>query len=489
MNIAWCLAPASASLPPRRAEPVLGGRHAVAARLGGRPALAPLGISLVALVLAASPCAAQGEAPVASAALSVVAPRTIDRPETPVVIAGARLRRVAGAAIADLRLVRVDPGPPARLRQVPFQVDERTPEGAWALDLGDERRRDSDDRHLDGNDELALRAGDAGARAAPGGPFALEGKAPLDAVELELKDPLTAQTGWLYLLRFEPGQAPPAGTDDRVALEWRGRDLVGWRGDRFRCASAASGTSALDLRELKFAAGEGWGPDVLDRAKLAFAGRYLFLDIARRLDEVRVRPTAWRDGPVRAIVRLVGETYLIWGHWIRTTRCELVVWGDRVELDVEVRLPVALERDAPSDLRLAFDMAPEAGAVRLWSDRNRDPIRGGSRRARELRDVDATWPRWIVVNTQHGSLLGRLRLGPGLGSDRHGLLLLDTPANDPPEDAPGALLQSGWRLDLSGLAAGTYQATTTLQVGPPLELGEESRLLRVEDAPVLVEVR
>lgn len=434
--------------------------------------------ALVAL-LAAAPAGAQAPAAPAS---------TLDRPEAGVVLAGAKLKPLHGAAIDALRLARVGA---AGLEPVPFQVDERAPDGGLCFDGGDERRSDADDRHLDSNDELVLRASDAGPRLAPGAATKLGGLTPAQTVELELVDPRGGGRGWLYLLRFD-GLVPDGSAEDRIVLDWRGRDLLGWRGDRAHVVAGPSGTNALDLRELRFVAGKGKepGPDVLDRAKLALRARYLFLDVQRRLDEVRARPVAWRDGPVRATARLVGETYLIWGHWVKLgPRSLLTLWGDRVELLLEAQLPVALEADAPSELDLALDFSPAAGGVAAWTDRNGKAIRGGSSRARDLKGVDAARPEWVCVTAPSGSILARLTLGPGLARASHRLLLVDSPVADAPEDAPGSLCQVGWRLDLTGLAAGSYELKLVLQLGPPLEPGQEAKLLAADDAPLQVEVR
>lgn len=430
------------------------------------------GLLLAALLALAPRAAAQVEAE----------PLTLERKEGAVVVAGERLTAMLQAPIDQLRLYAAKRG---ELRPIPYQVDERTPEGGYAFDGGEERRSDSDDGHLDGNDELVFMARHAGGRLAPGAP-PLEGEVARQVIQVTTPD--RDQSGWVYLLRFEG--APPARADaDLVSLTWSGPELTGWTGERARVVTAPSGTSFLDWRELHFGRpGGGFGPDVIDRAKLTFKARYLFLDIARREDEVRSHVAGFIDGPVRVVARLTAETYLIWSHWLRTTpKSQVTLYEDRVELDLEARLPVALEPDAKSELRLALDFSPDAGDLTLWTDLQRRPFRPGRVSGRDRRESPGT-PAWICVSGPEGSLLLRLDPGPALARVPRTMVLADDPLPDPPEDVPGSLLCAGYSLDLTGLVPATYRLRVVVQLGPPLQPGGEQTLLAPDAAPLRAEV-
>lgn len=407
-------------------------------------------------------------------------PCTLDRQQGAVVVAGERLADVLGAPIERLRLFAARDGV---LRPIPFQVDERTPEGGYAFDGGEERRSDSDDRQLDPNDELVFMARDAGARLAAGDPLPGESA----RVVLALTTPDRDQSGWVYLLRFQQA-APPPSDRDLVSLTWDGPEVTGWAGERALVGCAPGGTSVLDWRELRFARpGGGYGVDVIDRAKLSFKARYLFLDLARREDEVRSHFAGFIDGPVRVVARVTAETYLIWGHWVRTTpRSQLVIYDDRLELDLEVRLPVALEPDSRSELHVALDFSPDAGDLALWTDQLRRPVRPG--RVSRGKEGPTEPPAWICVTSPGGALLMRLDAGPNLSHAPRTLHLEDGPIPDPPEDAPGSRLCAGFAFDLTGLVPATYRARLTLQLGPPLQPGGEARLLAPDFSPLRVEV-
>lgn len=410
-------------------------------------------------------------------------PPTLDRSAGAVVVEGARLEAALGAPIEQLRLFSLQRG---ALRPIPFQIDERTSQGGYAFDGGEERRSDTDDAHLDPNDELVFMARHVGGRLGAGW-TPLEGERARLAVHVSAPD--RDRHGWVYLVRFE-GAPPPLAAEDLVSLTWSGPDVTGWSGTRARVISAPSGAGFLDWRELRFARpGGGWGPDVIDRLKLSFKARYLFLDLARREDEVRSHLAGFIDGPVRVVARVTAETYLIWGHWIRTTpRSQVVIYEDRVELELEARVPVALEPDARSELRVAFDFAPAAVDLGVWTDQLPRALRPGRTTAADRRDAAPTTPAWVCASSADGSLLLRLDPGPALSRAPRALHLADDPVPDPPEDVPGSHLSAGYVLDLTGLMPATYRVRIVLQLGPPAQPGSEGQLLAPDASPLRVDV-
>jgi len=405
---------------------------------------------------------------------------TLKRGESPVIVEGKALKPVLGKGKESLRLYAWREGAAVA---IPYQIDERTPAGAFAFPEGDERRSDTDDGRFDNNDELVFMARDVGDRAPPQA-FAL-GQS--QTTELVVRDP--KGRGWVYLLHF--AKAPPPRAKRRyVDLDRRGPRLVGWTGDRVQVVTGGAPAHFLDLRQLRFArARGGFGPDLLDRAKLDLRLGYLFLDVRRRTDEVRAEWTSYRAGPVRITAAYLLECYLIWGHWIRSTkRCSLTVYGNRMELEAEVSLPVALEVNRKSELRMSLDFAPSAGPVQIWSRRNPKPIKADGRgKDPRLSGLKTSRCEWVAASTGLGGVLARLHLDPALQKRRHKLFLLDGPAPDPPEDARGSHGNCGFVVDLSGATAGNYNLRVTLHFAQDLKPGGERALLEVEDQPLSCE--
>lgn len=435
------------------------------------PARAALSAAAL-LALLAAPARAQ---------VAAVASATLVSPEAPVVVLGSQLEAVQQALIEDLRLFAWKDG---ALRPIPFQVDERTPEEAYAYRAGELRRGDTDDGRLDANDELVFMGRDLGDRV----PLGDVDLGQTRCLELEVHDPRRARQGWVYLLRFE-GDAPPPTSRRYVTLEERDGELLGWSGSRVRVLGAPDGRNPFALQQVRFARPEGgYGPDVLDRLKVALRASYLFLDIRRGLDEVRAEVLGYSEGPVRIVASYQVEAYLIWGHWVRSTRrCRLKIYENRLELELELVLPVALEANRPSDVRLSFDFAPAAGALRLWTDRQARPLRAtGHGTAIPDGGPVQPLPEWVCAAFPAGSLLARLRVRGELErEDRaHRLFLADGDERDPPEELPGSLGNIGFVVDLTGLPASTYRVELSVHFGPPLRPGLERWLLALEDAPL-----
>lgn len=405
---------------------------------------------------------------------------TLKRPESPVVVPGRNLKPFLKRSIDAIRLYAYREG---KLQAIPFQIDERTPDGQVAFESGEERRSDVDDGRFDKNDELVFMARDVGDRA-PKDSIRL-GQS--DLTELIVKDP--RGRGWVYLLHFE--QAPPPPARGRyVSLDFNGDELRGWTAQRVKAKVGPDG-HALDLRSLRFALPKGgYGVDVLDRAKLHLSASVLFLNIQRRLDEVRSSWRSYRPGPIRVLAGVHAEAYLTWGRWLQATRrSQLVIYGNRLELRTQFELPVALEENKASSLRLSFDYGPPAGSVTVWSNRNPKPIRcDGQGKDPGLARLKTSGVQWIACSTPSGSLILRLRLDAQLQKRRHRLFLRDGPEPDAPEDARGSLGNAGFELDLAGLAAGRYEFQVSAHFLPgPLEPGSEVKALAVEDAPLVCE--
>ncbi|MBL4849896.1 MAG: hypothetical protein JKY65_30580 [Planctomycetes bacterium] len=405
---------------------------------------------------------------------------TLKRPESPVIVPGRNLKPFLKRSIDTIRLYAFRDG---KLRPIPFQIDERTADDQIAFQAGEDRRSDVDDGRLDANDELVFMGRDVGDRAPP----ASIKLGQSDYAELIVKDP--RGRGWVYLVHF--AQAPPPRAQGRyVSLDFRGDELLGWTAQRVQAKVGPDG-HALDLRSLRFARAKGgYGIDILDRTKLHLRASYLFLDIQRRFDEVRSSWRSYRQGPVRVIAGVQAETYLTWGRWLSTTRrSTLVIYGNRLELRSQFELPIDLEANKPSSLRLSFDFSPTAGDVRVWSNRNPKPIRcNGQGTDPKLSKLKTSGAEWIACATPAGAVVLRLRLDAQLQKRRHRFFLRDGPAPDLPEDAVGSRGNAGFELDLAGLQAGRYEFSLSAHfLRAPLEPGGESAALSVEDAPLVCE--
>ena len=216
--------------------------------------------------------------------------RTLARDRDPVVLEGSQVPSLLGIPPGRLVAFRWNGG----WQQAPVQVDERAtidfgrvrgqafgPVVLHYADAGTFAGADPD-ASLDADDEIALRARDAGDRVAcedAGEPL---GGVAGTGVEVEALDPLTGGRGWFYLFRGEDTIDPAAGVPDV------GYDFVLLSGDYLDTYVTGAGTNPEDSRvttstysmhfadrwirdEIRVFAGASSGADILDRHRNVFA--------------------------------------------------------------------------------------------------------------------------------------------------------------------------------------------------------------------------
>jgi len=162
-----------------RFRPVRGARRPSGG--GRRWALGSVGL----LCLALFPAPAAG-------ATSAHSAKTLSRFHDAVVLPFGCLPMRGGKA-AGIRLYRLRAG---QWESIPYQIDARDRDGEYVP----AEDAEAPDLVVDADDELVFMARDSGDRAA---------RAVLaPAVEIELRDPLTEDRGWVYVFEFS-GLAPP----------------------------------------------------------------------------------------------------------------------------------------------------------------------------------------------------------------------------------------------------------------------------------------
>lgn len=127
---------------------------------------------------------------------------SLDRAMDQVVIPGKGFKSLRVRPITKLRLMAFREG---SLIPIPFQVDEKTPDGDYVMTRPDGSiDHDHDNGLFDYNDELVFMAKDVGDCDDPGS----SGLSASAWDEILLRDPLTGGCGWAYLVAFE--KDPPA---------------------------------------------------------------------------------------------------------------------------------------------------------------------------------------------------------------------------------------------------------------------------------------
>jgi len=395
---------------------------------------------------AASPAGAAAGAP--PRALPAPAPYAPDRPmqrrADPVEVKGRYLDPFLGTEnrCFDLLAWRG-----AAFCPVPFQVDERTPDGKMVLTAGPEARPEDGNNRLDPQDELVFMAADAGFRAPPA---ARAGGLPGRTLEIGLEDPVRGERAWLYL-NADPSRTGPAPTEPKVrliegaddkpyALQYR-TGMV--RGRVNRHGGKSYQTPLYDAWVCNPAAG-GSGQDLLDAMKVRLKLGFLFNSVKFSFDETSLLGgiDALRFGPVRGAGRFWMRGVLPLG--IKSPRAYMDVYL----YDTMVLVPGTFEISggkkhvlSSMEITVGYDLSEAAKGMKFYNSNNLDGFVIDGRMSGAERDMDDGLDEWRVVVGPQGAMITASVWDESYKEQAHITVHLtdDQEALMPPEDTPGSI--------------------------------------------------
>jgi len=340
---------------------------------------------------------------------NAAAASTLDRPEDPVVLTGAQLPTLQGAAPAAIVAFRYLGG----WQQVPVQVDERFTQSfstvyngaASSTNVNLPVYADADtwtgadpNAAFDADDELVFMAKDAGDQALNGPPPSHT--TPGSGIELQLTDPLQpGDQGWVYLYRQDGTLDPGAGAS-YVSYAF---DLLS--GAYKATYNNADGPNPEDSSvttpnyarhffdrwgedELHITTGGATGVDILDRHKALFApgncGRS-----EDTFDDAEGAFIANKVGPVRAIRSYIGA------NSGPNTQRDDIFYAQREDITTDLRVHAI-----PSVMDF-FDYSPAASGMTYYNDLNTGGVTIDG-----VPDSPALGPiTWEMVTGAQGSLV------------------------------------------------------------------------------------
>jgi hypothetical protein len=428
--------------------------------------------------------------------------RTLTRTVDTVVVPGRDLgARVRGAAIGRLRLFAARAGFPS---QILYQFDERNRAGSYCYDQGptDKRVRDEDRGLLDDNDELVFLARDAADRLPQDRWPLIAGQTAVQ--ELELRDPKTGGVAWVYLARFDGPMVPQAPTGSLVQLTCRNHDddekTYTWRGERFVFDNDRSRLNAVRATYASFVEGSGQaerrGPNVLDSTIVRAVVSFMWVEVVRQSNDIRVEIGAWRAGPIRVIAQNCLQVYLALGMWASAPDSYIILWPNKVSMPTNARCPVNLDQSGESSYTLCMDMTREARGWKFYNSHNATPIDVDGRTGAGERALDMTFPDWNCVFGQHGAIISKFVIPPALQRATNRLVFVDDEYYQRQEDEEGiefergAFGTNGYYVDMKGLQEGTYPGDYVVwYAGAPFVQGDHQKYLDEWDHPVTVTAR
>ncbi len=228
-----------------------------------------------------------------SSNISPTVVKTLDRRFDPVVITGDLLAHVNGLAIENFRLFSHDGN---QFQIIPFQIDERNPDGLFIFTDGESAGEDIDKGHFDYNDELVFMAKDSGCQVSKTEWTKLSQR----GVEILITDPLDiSKKGCVYLIYF-PQNPPPLSKTDYVTYNREpGKEVV--LSDYFKMGYKEGAPFYTDLSYPEKNGGNN--EDFFDRIKIRIKVKALFnmLSVTKTEEDLRAVVVGWKDGPVRVL--------------------------------------------------------------------------------------------------------------------------------------------------------------------------------------------
>ncbi len=371
----------------------------------------------------------------------------------PLVVSGAQLPALLGTRIDRLEVLVLVGG---ALQPIPFQVDERLPDGRYALPMGPHPVVDDSPGILDGDDEIAVMIADLGERAR-GAPLM-----PVAAQEVAVADPLGGPERYAYI----------ASVDfPRLSLR-RYTDYDQPHGviesDTYRIGFTHELPADFALQSRKH---EG-RPNLIDRIKVRIRARILKLfDFPVNEDDVDNRLLAWRAGPVRIVRAMSHSVRLILGIRSPAVTSQDFFYRDYIDNPFQVRFPW-VPRLLFGDIhaRIDLDFTGLDGETLMWSGMSGAPLKIGDAAAE--RELVARSPPpavgWIALRGQGRTVIQTIAPAPDLEVLDRRLYFHDDPLTpDPPErvlgEHPGIGYEiTGWE----NLGRGRHDLDSMLIVAP-----------------------
>lgn len=386
----------------------------------------------------------------------------------PVVVPPERLGCLAGAT-AERVLV-------SACREVcapiPWQLDERDPDGRLALADGPEPNPDHPPEVIDANDEIVFLLEDTGRPMRPEErPAAHE-----CGMEIEVRTG-GASAGRAYA--FVLPHSAPRSPHSYVRYDPH-RDVLSGR-------RVALGFGAPTPRFLALLGPDGReSPNLLDRLAIRVSTRFFgLIPVGRNEGHIGAELVAYRAGPVRVIRRQRLWVYVGFGIRSQLFTSDAVIYRDFAELPVNFRLNYPPTHFFwPIDVK-AFLAFFDLRGWQLRAPHSPEALEIGRIDRRQIDALNATVGDWFAL--QHGdlTLVEKLRLGQSLASVKTRLLYAETTAADAAPDAP--LPAVGFRLtDWNEVGNGEH-SFTSVSYALPVDYDLEG-FLREEQQAVEVEV-
>ncbi|MCA9771770.1 MAG: hypothetical protein KC466_05135 [Myxococcales bacterium] len=422
------------------------------------------------------------EAPSGVAPAPGVAPwgqaNLVARPD-PVVITGAEIPSFVGASLKSLGVfTRVQ----AHWVPIPYQFDERDPDGLLVFPYGPKSDRARATGRLKDRDELVFLAADGGDRWSPTAAPMPDGA--VGGTEIGLHDPVDGTEAWAYLFQFS-GDFPRS---DRDYVSFDAAEARVTTDHMYFKYSPAQDKIYYDEIGVPRSGG-GTGVNFIDRLKLRIHIKTrLWFSLSFDEDEWDSSVGRWIDGPVRVVREIQNELRFLGVAIAPTILVNAMYYRDfhvaPTLIHQTVNIP-AIAKEAW--FKFAIDLnengkgmryyRPSPGAKNPWHQ-----IDGKMEPDEEA--LDPKLPDWHLVTGPQGTHLLRVEMPEPLVPVTNLYYVDDVTNEDDPEGTPGSIGEVGYKFDLFPLEQGVYNMRVFNIFPPNYKVGDEALYQRMIDTPL-----
>ena len=410
--------------------------------------------------------------------------KTIKRHTDPIIITGNKLKSFVGVHIDKIRVYAEADG---KLNPIPYQIDERKPDGDLAFSLGPHPSFDVDKGILDGNDELIFMTKDLGEKVSASD-FP---KGYIKKAEVMVKDPLTQGRGWAYVFSFR--NPPPRSRVDYVSCLNECQQVKALNYETAFAKDAMIGFDKL----AKTKEGGGSGKNTIDRLKIRATTktRFLPITIKKTENDFTSELIAYIDGPVRVIRRTKNQMYIFWKIPAPASVIDNIYYYNFFLWPTAVNVPFdvgKLLREC--EFRVITDSNSRSmGRIFLNSNNLKGVVVDGKMSEAE-KTLDLSPYKWSVLygtkEGDTGAWMNRLIYDENVKAQPMLFYMDDITVKEPPEREPGYFGAIGYNLkNMETLTAGEWKLTSIMYNIPIYRPGDEAEYLNIIDHPIEITVR
>ncbi len=435
---------------------------------------------------------ASGQQSVSSEIL--LTPETLDRQNDPLVVSGDILQAFQGLRIDNFRLFAHDG---KAFTVIPFQVDERDPEGEFVFTGGEIAGSDVDNGLFDYNDEVVFMAKDVGGKVSE----TIWSKMGSRGTEIVVTDPKDAsRKGWVYLTYFP--ENPPSLSEKDYVDYTPGEEIV--RSAYYTMGYVKGAPFYMNLSYPEEAGGNG--EDFFDRIKVRLTVKAFFhlINVKKSEEDFKSNVVGWRDGPIR-VMRNVENYFRILFNLSSPSIFSVNEYYERLTYTpVQVTIPFNLKWVFNSFgindwTWFIYGDFPGLKGGKAYTDRNLEGFHfTGNHSRKEIEKIaDLSRFTWgyntkVGVGTWFPNLL--------LPEILYGIVTLyvvdDETFLDPPDDTPGLIgagMEGRWKGINEDLwfmmEPGTYELSLdTYFPHPSIKINEVDEWIDIRSFPLWVEV-